>query len=197
MPRQMPAQKPGRSVQEVRTPPEFLAAVKSMLHVADFDCDLAATDDNTVADLYYTEAENALVQAWPREGGWNWLNPPFGDLAPWVAKAWREAGRGVQTAMLVPAGVGANWWRDWVHLKARVLLLNGRLTFVGHPTPYPKDLCLLLYGPPTAFRATFPDYTVWVWRANAWGPSAAPSAVVAHPARGPRRAAGRRRGPRG
>ena len=47
--------------------------------------------------------------------------------------------------MLVPAGVGSNWWKAWVHHKAYVFLLNGRITFVGQPTCYPKDCCLLYY----------------------------------------------------
>jgi hypothetical protein len=90
--------------------------------------------------------------------GWNWLNPPFSDLRTWVQKALEESRQGAHTAMLVPAGVGANWWRDWVHTKARVLLLNGRITFVGHNQPYPKDCALLLYEP-----NVIPAYETWTW----------------------------------
>jgi hypothetical protein len=60
----------------------------------------------------------------------------------------------------VTAGVGSNWWRDHVHDKARVLLLNGRITFVGETHGYPKDCCLLLYGP-----SVEPGYEVWSWPA--------------------------------
>lgn len=156
----MPRQKPGRSVQHYQTPPEFLAAVKHKLDIVEFSIDLAADEQNTAADRWYDQEQNALVQPWGGFGGWAWLNPPFGDLAPWVQRAWvtsRE--QGAQVALLVPAGVGSNWWRDWVHQKARVLLLNGRITFVGQPTCYPKDCCLLLYGP-TILRG---GYEVWTW----------------------------------
>lgn len=157
MAKSMPRQQPGTSKQDVRTPKVFLAAVKHRLGIDRFIVDLAASKSNTVAKKFYSERSNALVQPWVFDG-WNWLNPPFCDLKPWVQKAYEESGLGAHTAMLVPAGVGSNWWRDWVHSKARVLLLNGRITFVGHKQPYPKDCALLLYEPNVV-----PAYECWTW----------------------------------
>jgi phage N-6-adenine-methyltransferase len=158
----MPQQKPGRSMQDYQTPENFLAATKLKVGVETFAIDLAADEWNSAADLWYDEAQDSLKQPWyePARGGWAWLNPPFGKLEPWVKKACTESllGRESGIAMLVPAAVGSNWWRDWVHDRARVLLLNGRLTFVGQPTCYPKDCCLLLYG-----RFQQPGYEVWTW----------------------------------
>lgn len=166
--RRAPAQKPGRSVQSVQTPPEFIAAVKQMLGVREFTIDLAADAQNTQAPRFYTEADNALMQPWPtRVGEWNWLNPPFAKLAPWLKKAQIEALHGANTAVLVPAGVGSNWFRDHVLHSAVVLFLNGRLTFVGHTSPYPKDLMLLLYGPMAEGRGDFNNIHVWNWRIDA------------------------------
>lgn len=159
----VPAQKPGRSVQVVCTPPIFLDAVRCLLEIRDFTIDLAASADNAVCPTYYDEARNALIQPWRVGEGWAWCNPPFGDLRPWVQKAATEAEDfGAHVAMLVPAGVGSNWWRDYVHDVATVMLLNGRLTFVGHTAPYPKDCALLLYGPSAVHRAR-PAYDVWRW----------------------------------
>jgi site-specific DNA-methyltransferase (adenine-specific) len=152
-----PKQKPGRSKQSYQTPAEFLLAVLAYLQIQNFDLDAAAEDDNAVATEYYTVRTSALLRSWQRPG-WTWCNPPFAHLEPWVKKAWEESKRGAQIAMLVPAGVGANWWRDWVHEKAQVLLLKGRITFVGETAPYPKDTCLLLYG-----GEEFPRYKVWTW----------------------------------
>ena len=154
----VPVQKPGRSKQNYQTPPAFLGAVRQWLGVEDFTIDLAADKGNAVVPNHYTKAQDALQQDW-RSSGWAWLNPPFGHLEPWVRKAWEESQRGAALVMLVPAGVGANWWRDWVHGKAQVLLLNGRLTFVGESTCYPKDCCLLVYGP-----TVVPQYCVWSWQ---------------------------------
>lgn len=98
--------------------------------------------------------------------GWAWLNPPYANIRPWVARAYGQSRgfttmrrKGANIAMLVPAGVGANWWRDYVDKKAMVWFLNGRLTFVGCETCYPKDCALLLYGPDVA-----PGYDVWHWQ---------------------------------
>lgn len=161
MTKAMPKQKPGRSQQDVRTPGVFLAAVRARLHIDAFTIDLAASRENTVAKKFYSERTNSLIQDWNR-GGFNWCNPPFGDIGPWVKKAVDETTRGASTAMLVPASVGSNWWRDFVHEKCRVLLLNGRLTFVGHTQPYPKDCALLLYAPDQII-----GYEVWTWEASA------------------------------
>jgi len=153
-----PRQKPHRSEQVVCTPPEFLDAVRDRLGIAQFDCDLAASDDNAVCPNYFVEEENALVQPWKEGEDWNWCNPPYENITPWVQKAWMEVPTGARTAMLVPASVGSNWWKNWVHEAAHVLLLNGRITFVGHKTCYPKDLALLLYC-----RSHIGGYEVWTW----------------------------------
>lgn len=154
-----PTQKPGKSRQDYRTPVAFLEAVKRRFGLLAFGIDLAADDANYVAPTYYTEKENALTQPWRTKGReFGWCNPPFATIAPWVEKAYREARIGARVLMLLPAAVGANWWRDWVDGKAFVLFLNGRLTFVGETTPYPKDCALLVYGPDVA-----PGSTVWSW----------------------------------
>lgn len=157
-----PRQKPGRSKQDYGTPPELLEAVKCRLCIGGFHRDLAASQDNAVAPLYYDKAENALIQPWDSEDGWNWLNPEYADIEPWVRRAYEqveeEDGR---TAVLIPASVGSYWWRDWVHEKCHVLFLSPRLTFVGCEDPYPKDCALLLYGPDIV-----PGYDVWTWKAQ-------------------------------
>jgi phage N-6-adenine-methyltransferase len=157
-----PLQKPGRSKQDYGTPPEFLAAVKARLGIEQFDCDLAASPENAVCSRYFTEKENGLQQGWMAGMGWNWLNPPFGNIAPWVKLAEVKARCfQVQTAVLIPAAVGANYWRDHVHLRCHVLFLNGRIQFVGAKDLYPKDCALLLYSP-YAPKA----YDVWTWKAQ-------------------------------
>ena len=164
-----PAQKPGQSKQNYRTPLPFLAAVKSLLHIEKFMVDLAADDANTAASRFYGIKDNSLIQAWNwwSNGEWAWLNPPYADIKPWVEKAYFS---GCNIAMLIPASVGANWWKQWVHHRAKVLFLNGRLAFMpDKPTwLYPKDCALLLYGPrATAYRELHPqrdDYDIWTWR---------------------------------
>lgn len=153
----MPVQKPGKSEQVVCTPTEFMNILTSRLGIDKFGIDLAASADNTVADDYYTEENDSLVQPWT-DYAWAYCNPPYADIEPWVRKAWTESHKGANIAMLLPASVGSNWWRTYVDKKAYVLLLNGRLTFKGHTSPYPKDLVVLLYN---SFGAS--GYEVWKW----------------------------------
>jgi phage N-6-adenine-methyltransferase len=157
----MPEQKPGRSRQDYGTPPELIQAVKERLHIKDFGIDLAAGMDNAQATVWFNEEQDSLAQNWAKDLGkdWGWLNPPFSNIEPWVMKASQESNNGAHIVMLVPASVGANWWRHWVEPWAYQSFLNGRLTFVGETTPYPKDCALLLYTP-----WGFTGHEVWRWK---------------------------------
>lgn len=148
MPRTAPTQRPGRSVQTVATPAEFTRAVLNRLRQDDFKIDLAASLENRVTEEFISEEEDSFSVDWLERRGWCWLNPPFSNIRPWVTKAWASRCQfGTQIVVLVPAAVGANWWRDWVDGKAYITYLNGRITFVGHKHGYPKDCALLLYAP--------------------------------------------------
>ena len=157
----MPAQKPGKSEQTVCTPPVFLQKLKYKLGITEFVIDLAADKSNTVAPHFYSEEDNALTQSWQIGEGWAFCNPPFANIRPWVEKANSEKSIHANIAMLLPASIGSNWWAEYVHDKARVLILKGRLTFVGHTTCYPKDLVVLLYSP-----RVFVRYEIWDWKAQ-------------------------------
>mgnify|MGYP001597122291 CR=1 FL=1 len=156
----MPKQKPGRSVQWYRTPPELLTALQRRLSIVGFSIDLAADASNSVCPQFYSEADDALTQSWYRGPGWAFCNPPYAHIEPWVKKAHEEMElHGAHVAMLVPASTGSNWWADYVDEVAHVLLLNGRVTFVGETSPFPKDSAVLLYLP--CVRG---GYEVWPWR---------------------------------
>lgn len=154
----MPEQKPGLSKQDYQTPVEFIKAVKRRLYIHDFCCDLAASASNRQAEKWWAEEDNSLLQSWDEEG-WNWLNPPYANIKEWVEKAHFESLNGAHIAMLIPASVGANWWAEYVEDSCYQLFLNGRITFVGCTTPYPKDCSLLLYTP--FIRS---GNAVWDWR---------------------------------
>lgn len=161
----MPVQKPGNSKQNYRTPPAFLNAVRARLGIKNFTCDFAADRVNTVCPVYWSKQDDSLSKAsWEWVDrinlGWGWLNPEYIHIAPWAERC-ADVGAWAYIALLVPAGVGSNWFRDYVDGQARVLLLNGRLDFIPG-APYPKDCILCLYGPDIE-----PGYDVWNWRADA------------------------------
>ena len=153
-----PLQKPGRSKQDYETPPEFIEAVKARLGIMEFCIDLAADRRNAKSAIYFSERDDSLLQDWEAFSGkgWCFLNPPFANITPWAKKCSES---GIKIAFLVPAAVGSNWFRHYVDGKARVLLLNGRISFDGIG-PYPKDCILCLYG-------VTPGYEIWNWRKSA------------------------------
>jgi phage N-6-adenine-methyltransferase len=164
----MPAQKPGQSKQDYGTPLAFLEAVKRRLGIREFSIDLAANENgsNAKAPRWLYDALPMPWALWTSHGPsntWGWLNPPFSDIEPWAAKCAETKCAGGQVALLVPASVGSNWFRDHVDGQAFVLLLNGRLAFMpDKPTwLYPKDCILALYS-----QALTPGYEVWDWRAT-------------------------------
>lgn len=182
-----PKQKPGRSKQNYGTPKRFIQAIQRRLRIQEFLFDFAADADNAKAPRYWTKQDDSLSKSaaeWAAqiEGGWGWLNPEFADIDPWAELCHKTKDEGGSVALLVPAGVGANWFRDHVDGRAHVLLLNGRLCFIedwattidpatlkpdkGPPRfytsepLYPKDCICCLFSPRIAA-----GYEVWDWRA--------------------------------
>ena len=154
----MPVQKPGKSKQDYCTPPEFLRAVEKRLGIKQFYIDLAANKETRIVLRYLWDAFSVSWTEMLPSGEWGWLNPPYSDITPWVEKAYQEARKDAQIAMLIPASVGSNWWADFVHRRCYVLFPSPRLQFVGTTAPYPKDCALLLYGCGTI------GYDTWRWK---------------------------------
>lgn len=150
-----PTIKRGKSRTDYPTPWEFVRAVEKRF--GPLTLDLAASETNTKADSYFDVTQNSLVQPWHRYSGNLWLNPPFDNITPWAEKCASESFLGATIFFLTPASVGANWFRDFVHGKALVLGLNGRITFEGATDPYPKDCILSCYGLSAGFD-------VWAWQ---------------------------------
>ncbi len=61
----------------------------------------------------------------------------------------------------MPASVGSNWYRYYVHNEAFTLFLNGRIPFMPDKPNwlYPKDCMLALYG-----TGVSSGNDVWTWR---------------------------------
>lgn len=136
------------------TPWTFIAAVEHKF--GPLRVDLAASRENAKAPFLFTEADDALTKDWYDLMGNLWLNPPFADITSWAQKCAAEAKLGAKILLLVPASVGANWFVDYVHNRARVYFLQGRLSFDG-VNCYPKDCLLAVYNVP-------PGYEVWRWK---------------------------------
>jgi hypothetical protein len=173
-----PKQKPGKSRQDYRTPPELLRAIECEFHVEQWDRDLAAnqwtairaahSEDETTGKPHHFDqveylgpgspiCEDSLAFDWANLPGEAWLNQPFANIAPWAKKC-ATTKRDGRIFQLVPASVGSNWYQEYVHGKAHVVALSPRVTFVGEAQTYPKDIALAIWS---GVRGGF---STWRWK---------------------------------
>lgn len=127
--------------QSIETPWEFIRAVEARF--GPLFCDLAALPENSKCPTHIGPDQDSLSAPWPTppSGRYNWLNPPFANIAPWVQRCAQQSAR---VLVLVPASVGSRWYGDYVEGKASVHFLAPRIAFTGQP--FPKDLMLLQYN---------------------------------------------------
>jgi len=84
-----------------QTPPWFVRAVERYLRF-NFDLDVCCLSATAKCKLFYSLAEHgidALQVPWMDH---NWCNPPYSEIAPWVAKATAEAELGRVSCLLIP-----------------------------------------------------------------------------------------------
>jgi len=83
-----------------QTPRWFVDALERYLGIR-FSLDVCALKDTAKCDNYYSlqEGQDSLELDWMR---YNYSNPPYSDIKPWVEKALQMALRGATTAMLIP-----------------------------------------------------------------------------------------------
>lgn len=125
-----------------------------------FNCDVAASEYNHLVPKYFTAEEDALKQDWMT---FNWCNPPYSDIAPWVEKAIEEAQKGNTTVMLVPSNTDTKWFRTVINSEhARVdMLIGGRIKFVRADTQEsvgsnPRGSMFIIFSPDTAYISRNP-----------------------------------------
>lgn len=80
-------------------------------------------------------------------------NPPYSDVAKWIAKAHSEWKKGKQVVMLINAITDTRAFHDYIYGKADIRFLKGRVRFVDptNPTknqPSPKPSMLVIFRPP-------------------------------------------------
>jgi len=148
--------------QDYGTDPKFWKILNDRF---DFQWDLACTRENclvrsiTGAAVGYWHPEyDAFKFDWHEKDGWLYLNPPYKDIKPWAKKCYEESLKGAKIVLLTPASVGSVWFAEWIHNRAHVLFLKGRLTFAGETAPYPKD-CMI-----SIFDNFHRGMDIWDWR---------------------------------
>lgn len=144
---------PNPDVDDRATAPEVFGPLNDRFG---FTLDVAASPHNTKCERFYDLGSNGLLQSWSGERVW--CNPPYSDIAPWVAKAWAEHDNCPVIVMLLPANrTEQGWWQDLVEpyrdrpgSPLRTEFIRGRLRFVKRgaagvgPNERPPFGCVLL-----------------------------------------------------
>ncbi|KKN70779.1 hypothetical protein LCGC14_0427740 [marine sediment metagenome] len=126
-----------------------------------FDLDVCATKANAKVGKYFTLKDDALKQEWL---GICWMNPPYGKvIGNWMNKALFEAQSGALVVCLVPLRADTRWWHASVPSADEVVLLKGRIPFIGgsgsgNPGLFPS--CVVVFG----HNRQKPRLVHWDWK---------------------------------
>jgi phage N-6-adenine-methyltransferase len=111
-----------------------------------FTLDSCATPENAKCPIFFTREQDGLKQDW----GINrvFCNPPYGrEIGKWARKCFEASQAGALVVLFVPARTDTRWFHDWVHGKADVKFVCGRLRFGEAETSAPFPSMLAIYSP--------------------------------------------------
>lgn len=104
-----------------------------------FTLDPCATLENAKCEKFFTIDDNGLAQSW--QGETVFMNPPYGrQIGKWIEKAYRESLGEATVVCLIPARTDTAYWHDYVMRAGEIVLLRGRVRFVGGKSsaPFPS-----------------------------------------------------------
>ena len=94
-----------------------------------FTLDPCATHQTAKCELYFTEAEDGLLQDW--SGQTVFMNPPYGaEIKKWIEKAYISSQSLATVVGLLPAATDSDWWHRYVVGKAEIRYLRKRPRFL-------------------------------------------------------------------
>lgn len=115
------------------TPPAWFAAIQKALGLAVvFDVCAEHATSKCGAARCWTIDDDALARDWRDELRRlsplpvAFMNPPYSDPAPWVAKAAEEAGKGMFVIGLLPDTRDRAWWKVHIEGVAPLVLVPDR-----------------------------------------------------------------------
>lgn len=106
-----------------------------------FTLDPCCTHKTAKTKRHFTPEENGLMQSWQNEIVF--MNPPYGDIKKWMAKAYTEALKGSEIVCLVPSRTSTAWWHDYA-MQGEIRFIRGRIKFVDtkHNAPFPSAIII-------------------------------------------------------
>ena len=105
-----------------------------------FYLDAASSDQNALCAHHLTEADDALGRDWDSYGA-IWINPPYSNITPWVAKAAEQCRvQNQPVVMLIPEDMSVGWFSLALQTVDEIrVITDGRLNFIEPATGKEKS----------------------------------------------------------
>ena len=138
--------------QTVLTPDWLLDAIREVAPIA---LDPCTTPENPCgAHEFITEAEKkpGCGDCWSWRirnapyAGLTYVNPPYGNLKPWMGRCWDEAEDKALVYLLCPVRPQRRWFNEYT--KGYTVVSLAPFPFKGHKSAFPAPLCLVCYNLP-------------------------------------------------
>ena len=112
------------------TPKEVYEALDAEFH---FDFDPCPLNPNPQVD--------GLLAEWGKS---NFVNPPYSNLADWIAKSYREWQKGKTVVLLIPSRTDTKAWHDYCMRASEIRFVRGRLKFGDskNAAPFPSAIVI-------------------------------------------------------
>lgn len=112
-----------------QTPRWFVNSLEAYTRIK-FTLDVCAYEATAKCECYlslYENNENGLELDWE---DFNFCNPPYSDITPWIDKALNESMRGKTTAILIPDKAEVGFTRQAREVSDTVIHMPFRLKFI-------------------------------------------------------------------
>ena len=161
-------QKAKESKTDWQTPPELFAKLDFLY--GPFTVDGAASEANHLCPAWYSE-ENSAFDVRPSDEI-IFVNPPYGNLLPWMKLFLRWRFDGNTVVALTPCAPDTEWWNHGVDYATDTIILGpGRVRFIDPETGKPGSSntvasTVFFYDPTSRHDG---NVSVWDWRKDVFG----------------------------
>jgi phage N-6-adenine-methyltransferase len=126
---------PATRQDEWQTPPDLYRKLNDEFH---FTIDAAATGSNALCVQFFSKENSAFDQGWWGPV-WAFCNPPYAryvqpNLEKWIELFYRQSQMGTGVVALIPATPETKAWWKYIHGKAEIRWIEGRLKYVDPAT---------------------------------------------------------------
>jgi phage N-6-adenine-methyltransferase len=101
----------------------------------DFQCDVAASNENHLCNYFFTKGDSGLDNFWSEyvdPSGHVWCNPPYSKPLPWIKKAIAESQEsGIGSVILLNCDMSTKWAKLLTKVSCEIIFITeGRIAFL-------------------------------------------------------------------